>query len=317
MFCMMSDIVNCFTHEQINRSAEVRAIRHTATVGVFAISSALVGCAHTITQQLIVVNRQMNVDSAASTNSTSKKSELLKENKKMFERRLRQVMNIIKLIFNGVLVHRYRDVMPEIRVESAQTLKQWVTTLPDHFLKDSYLKYLGWMLNDKEAVVRLGAVNVLRNFYEIEDFAEKLELFNSRFFPRYLEMCGDVDDRVVEACIQLLIAADKRELVTMDDDMQAVEKLVFEPNSGSIRKAAAEFCCMQYDAFGVAESKEKLSKDQLEKQAIALVEFAEENIRNHDIPVESVEILVDAFWNLHDCRKHLLSYFLIAVLYYC
>lgn len=301
----MLEYVNCYIHERLNDSAEVRAIRHTTTVGIFAIGSALAECARTITQQLAVVNRQLNADSMASKISATKKSELLKENKNMFESRLRQVMNIINLIFNGVLVHRYRDVMPEIRLESAQALKQWVSELPDHFLKDSYLKYLGWMLNDKEASVRLAAVNVLRHFYEIEDFTEKLELFNSRFFPRYLEMCDDVDDHVVQACIQLLIAADKRGLITTENDLQAVEKLVFEPTNGSIRRAAAEFVCMQYDAFGVAESKKnsKLNKDQLETQAIALVEFAQENINNHDIPVESVEILVDAFWNLDDCRK--------------
>ncbi|RLN53184.1 hypothetical protein BBJ29_001720 [Phytophthora kernoviae] len=87
-------------------------------------------------------------------------------------------------------------------------------------------------------------------------------------------------------------------------ELQPVEKLVFDADHEDIRKAAAEFVCLQYDAFGVAVSKTKdakLKKEQLNTQAIALVEFAEEYIQNHAIPESAVEILVDAFWGLDDC----------------
>lgn len=123
--------------------------------------------------------------------------------------------------------------------------------------------------------------------------------------PRYLELCSDVDDAVVEECIHLLIAVDKRSLISSDIELQPVEKLVFDAEHEDIRKAAAEFVCLQYDAFGVAVSKTKdvkLKKEQLNTQAIALVEFAEEYIQNHGIPDAAVETLVDAFWGLDDCR---------------
>ncbi|RLN38193.1 hypothetical protein BBO99_00005253 [Phytophthora kernoviae] len=92
-------------------------------------------------------------------------------------------------------------------------------------------------------------------------------------------------------------------------ELQPVEKLVFDADHEDIRKAAAEFVCLQYDAFGVAVSKTKdakLKKEQLNTQAIALVEFAEEYIQNHAIPESAVEILVDAFWGLDDCRAFFL-----------
>uniref|UniRef100_K3X2X3 SCD domain-containing protein n=1 Tax=Globisporangium ultimum (strain ATCC 200006 / CBS 805.95 / DAOM BR144) TaxID=431595 RepID=K3X2X3_GLOUD len=294
-------------------SAEIRAIRHTSTIGAYAIGSALVGSAQNISQQLEVVKRQLNAEiNSSSKNSKakatpmkmSKKMQLLTDNKNMYENRLQRVVQVVDILFTGVIVHRYRDVMPEVRTESAETLGNWIAAMPDHFLKDNYLKYLGWMLNDKEASVRLSVVNLLRSLYEHEEFTDKLELFTSRFLPRYLELCNDVDDSVVQACVRLLIAVDKRSLISSDVELQPVERLVFEPENAEIRKAAAEFICLQYDAFGVAESKlnPKLKRDQLNTQAIALVEFAEDYIFNHHVPADSVETLVEAFWGLEDCQ---------------
>ncbi|KAL4146913.1 hypothetical protein PRNP1_010669 [Phytophthora ramorum] len=293
-------------------SSEIRPIRHTTTVAVLTLSNSLVRTAATISEKLAIATRQL----IAETNSPGKatpgthkspnigKMALLKENKTLYENRLEQVLKLVNLVFTGVVVHRYRDVMPEIRVVSMQCLGHWITTLPDQFLKDSFLKYLGWLLSDKSASVRLEVVEILCELYGNDAFTEKLELFTSRFLPRYLELCNDVDDAVVEECIHLLIAVDKHSLISSDIELQPVEKLVFDAEHEEIRKAAAEFVCLQYEAFGVAVSKtknEKLKKEQLNTQAIALVEFAEEYIQNHGVPEGAVETLVDAFWGLDDC----------------
>ena len=106
--------------------------------------------------------------------------------------------------------------------------------------------------------------------------------------------------------IALRQPVDKHSLISSDIEISPVEILVFDAEREDIRKAAAEFVCLQYDAFGVAVSKTKnaqLKKEQLNTQAIALVEFAEEYIQNHGIPEGAVETLVDAFWGLEDCRK--------------
>ncbi|KAL3669345.1 hypothetical protein V7S43_005722 [Phytophthora oleae] len=290
-------------------SSELRPIRHTATVAVLALSNSLVRTAASISEQLAVATRQLNAEtnSPSSTPGTQKspnmrKVALLKDNKTLYESRLQQVLKLANLIFTGVVVHRYRDVMPEIRVATMQCLGHWIITLPDHFLKDNFLKYLGWLLSDKSAAVRVEVVEILCELYGKD--ADKLEPFTSRFLPRYLELCNDVDDGVVEECIHLLIAVDKHNLISSDIELQPVEKLVFDAEHENIRKAAAEFVCLQYDAFGVAVLKSKtatLKKEQLNTQAIALVEFAEEYIQNYGVPEGAVETLVDAFWGLEDC----------------
>ncbi|KAJ0408891.1 hypothetical protein ATCC90586_005928 [Pythium insidiosum] len=38
-----------------------------------------------------------------------------------------------------------------VRLESIRTLGTWIMGLPEQFLKDNYMKYLGWVLNDKDA----------------------------------------------------------------------------------------------------------------------------------------------------------------------
>lgn len=51
--------------------------------------------------------------------------------------------------FRGVFVHRYRDLLPEIRAGCIEELGVWLKTNPEDFLNDGCLKYLGWTLYDK------------------------------------------------------------------------------------------------------------------------------------------------------------------------
>jgi hypothetical protein len=56
----------------------------------------------------------------------------------------------------GVFVHRYRDSAPAIRCDTLAAFGAWLASDPEHFLQNSYLKYVGWMLSDSDApAVRL------------------------------------------------------------------------------------------------------------------------------------------------------------------
>ncbi|GMF45801.1 unnamed protein product [Phytophthora fragariaefolia] len=305
----MGDLVDSVAEDLENANGEYPLTSRGKAV--LALSNSLVRTAASISGQLAISTRQLNAETnspgatpGSQRSPNVQKIALLKDNKTLYESRFQHVLKLVNSVFTGVVVHRYRDVMPDIRVVTMQCLGHWIISLPDQFLKDNFLKYLGWLLSDKSASVRLEVIKILCELYENDAFTEKLELFTSRFLPRYLELCNDVDDAVVEECIHLLIAVDKRSLISSDIELQAVEKLVFDEEHEDIRKAAAEFVCLQYDAFGVAVSKTKdtkLKKEQLNTQAIALVEFAEEYIKNHGIPEGAVETLVDAFWGLDDC----------------
>lgn len=51
--------------------------------------------------------------------------------------------------FNRIFVHRYRDTKAFIRELSLKALASWMAAYPDHFVKNDFLKYIGWCLNDQ------------------------------------------------------------------------------------------------------------------------------------------------------------------------
>lgn len=56
---------------------------------------------------------------------------------------------VADFLFIRLFMHRYRDIEPEIRMSCIRALGVWIVNYPSLFLQDSYLKYLGWTLNDK------------------------------------------------------------------------------------------------------------------------------------------------------------------------
>ncbi len=52
-------------------------------------------------------------------------------------------------LFNSVFVHRHRDVDADIRARCIMCLGECIAKYKIKFFDNSYLKYLGWSLNDK------------------------------------------------------------------------------------------------------------------------------------------------------------------------
>ena len=73
------------------------------------------------------------------------------------------------------------------------------------FLNDSYLKYIGWMLYDKQAEVRLKCLLGLQGIYSRKDLVSKMDLFTSRFKDRIVSMPLDKDHEVAVQAMKLLM----------------------------------------------------------------------------------------------------------------
>lgn len=75
---------------------------------------------------------------------------------------------------------------------------------PAYFLDDSYLKYVGWSLCDKQPEVRLQCIICLHPLFDAYNHVQKLEIFLTRFKVRLLKMIADKDlDVAIKTC-QLL-----------------------------------------------------------------------------------------------------------------
>jgi hypothetical protein len=88
-------------------------------------------------------------------------------------------------------------------------LGEWMFRYGNFFLKDLYLKYIGWQLNDTDVEVRTAALQNLYTLYtegSSDENLKALEPFTARFKPRLLDMAKDVDHSVVELAIKLMQA---------------------------------------------------------------------------------------------------------------
>ncbi|CAN0108982.1 unnamed protein product, partial [Phaeothamnion confervicola] len=127
----------------------------------------------------------------------------------------------IAAIFNGVWVHRYRDPCEPVRVECIRALGEWMLALPDTFVVNGYLKYMGWLLSDKGAAVRLRVLQSLQLIYDQQDMLMRIEEFTGRFRPAVVRMVFDVDGAASEAALRLLRRAWEGGLL---DDLKEEER---------------------------------------------------------------------------------------------
>lgn len=136
-------------------SADVRALRHTATVAASCAGLALIKDANDKADKL--TNAELQAGS--STTSAKKKGadqavSVLREVRVMAVMHCRSIFlqiccfalwqGLEKLhqyldnVFNGVFVHRFRDVSGIIRADVTEYLGVWVLEYPRLFLKNAY-----------------------------------------------------------------------------------------------------------------------------------------------------------------------------------
>ncbi|KAM3924647.1 cohesin subunit SA-3 [Leptodactylus fuscus] len=222
--------------------SQVRAFRHTSTFAAMKLMTALVKVARDLKHHLDTSQRQFNVEQAKSPEKRSaERLETLVEKMTEMHSNLEDIGNMMNCLFKGVFVHRYRDTHPDIRALCIEELGTWITTYPQSFLNDSYLKYLGWMLHDKQGHVRLQCLRSLHELYVLPQWAGKLELFSSRFKNRMVSMALDKEHQVSAEAIQLITLVYKNmENVLSKEDCETIDPLVYASNR-VVAAAAGEF----------------------------------------------------------------------------
>ncbi|XP_075715321.1 cohesin subunit SA-3 isoform X3 [Rhinoderma darwinii] len=221
--------------------SQVRAFRHTSTFAAMKLMTALVNVARDLKHHLNTSQRQFNVERAKSPEKrSSERLETFVEKMTEMHSNLEDIGNMMNGLFKGVFVHRYRDIHPDIRALCMEELGTWITTYPQSFLNDSYLKYLGWMLHDKQGHVRLQCLRSLHELYILPQWAGKLELFTNRFKNRMVSMALDKEHLVSAKAIQLLVLLYKNmENILSKDDCESVNPLVYATNRSVAVSAGA------------------------------------------------------------------------------
>lgn len=143
-----------------------------------------------------------------------------------------------------VFINRYRDLDPLIRTECINSLGIFFKKHPSHFLSTtSYLRYVGWVLSDSDAHVRIAAVKALQVVYlsSVSDsVSTALNHFTERFKPRLVEMAeADIDIHVRVGVLNVLEAIEKTGMLG-EEERERLGALVF-CSEAKVRKAVGGF----------------------------------------------------------------------------
>lgn len=285
----------------------VRAFRHTCTLAAVKLLSSLVGVALSLS---VGIENSQKLYEVQKTKTMRPKSaqQLEKIQKKITElqEKRAEIESVMDIIFKGVFLKRYRDVLPEIRCICMEELGLWMKLYSSVFLNDSYLKYMGWMMHDKIPDVRLKCVLGLQGLYGDPLFLPKLDLFTSRFKDRMVSMTLDKDSEVAVQTMKLLVLISN----TSDDaltpeDYKHLLQFVYSSQRPLAATAGELLFSRLLNAVAPASdtqdgmNEEEVCKQQTFARLKALLQFYQESeMHNH------VVYLVDSLW---DCGGALLK----------
>uniref|UniRef100_A0A8D3CVP4 Cohesin subunit SA n=1 Tax=Scophthalmus maximus TaxID=52904 RepID=A0A8D3CVP4_SCOMX len=176
---MMDTVISLLTGLS---DSQVRAFRHTSTLAAMKLMTALVNVALNLSIHQDNTQRQYEAErNKIAGKRANEKLELLLQKRKELQENQDEIENMMNSIFKGIFVHRYRDAIAEIRAICIEEIGVWMKMYSDAFLNDSYLKYVGWTLHDRQGEVRLKCLKALQNLYTNRELFPKLELFTNRF----------------------------------------------------------------------------------------------------------------------------------------
>ncbi|CAL9060644.1 unnamed protein product, partial [Musa banksii] len=213
-----------------------RVYRQVASLVGLQLVTSFINIAKILSGQRETTQRQLNAEKKKQNEGP--RLESLNKRLSLTHDKITATEEMMRKIFTGLFMHRYRDVDPEIRMSCIRSLGIWILSYPSLFLQDLYLKYLGWTLNDKSAGVRKASILALQNLYEVDDNVPSLGLFTERFCNRMIELADDIDISVAVSAIGLLKQLLRHQLLTDDELGPLYDLLIDEPPL--IRRAIGE-----------------------------------------------------------------------------
>ncbi|XP_037645354.1 cohesin subunit SA-2 isoform X1 [Sebastes umbrosus] len=285
----------------------VRAFRHTCTLAAVKLLSSLVGVALSLS---VGIENSQKLYEVQKTKTMRQKSTLQQERmqKKITElqEKRAEIESMMDVIFKGIFLKRYRDVLPEIRSICMEELGLWMKLYSSAFLNDSYLKYMGWMMHDKIPDVRLKCVLGLQGLYGDPPLLPKLDLFTSRFKDRMISMTLDKDNEVaVQTMKLLLLISQMSDDVLCPEDYKQLLQFVYS-SQRPLAATAGEllFSRLLKTVAPASDTQDEINEEETHKQQTsarlkALLQFFQESeLHTH------VVYLVDSLW---DCGGALLK----------
>uniref|UniRef100_A0A0N4Z0H4 SCD domain-containing protein n=1 Tax=Parastrongyloides trichosuri TaxID=131310 RepID=A0A0N4Z0H4_PARTI len=271
----------------------VRAFRHTSTFASMKLCSAFVDIIVSLVDLKDKNKKQIDTATSRMKNERNTEAlELLMKQSGSINERISDLTDMMSYMFKSIFVHRYRDVVPEIRIICITQLGLWMLVYPEYFLTDSYLKYISWSVYDTVPEVRLSCLNALVPLYEKRDNAERLELFTSRFLERICSMVADVNVEIACRACHLLKCVYKILPGLLDVNIcEPIYEYVFTSHR-SLAISAAQFLSAQF-----FKPKDVNSDDYSEMIPYMVMFLQSAGLHNH------ADYFVDAMIDVHPMLK--------------
>uniref|UniRef100_A0A8D0AUY0 Cohesin subunit SA n=1 Tax=Sander lucioperca TaxID=283035 RepID=A0A8D0AUY0_SANLU len=229
---MMDTVISLLTGLS---DSQVRAFRHTSTLAAMKLMTALVNVALNLSINMDNTQRQYEAErNKIVAKRANDRLELLLQKRKELQENQDEIENMMNAIFKGVFVHRYRDAIAEIRAICIEEIGVWMKLYSDAFLNDSYLKYVGWTMHDKQGEVRLKCLTALQGLYYNRELNLQLcfTLLDSSKHWEY--------DVAVQAIKLLTLVLNSTDEVLTPEDCESVYHLVYSAHR-PVAIAAGEF----------------------------------------------------------------------------
>ena len=204
-------------------SSGVRVLRHNGTIAALGVITGL------------ATLLQSNIDSTLKLQSKKVKEAV--DLKKELSKEKQVLESFVSKLFNGVFVHRFRDVCNLVRGDCIKEMGVWMLKCPSLFLESSYLRYFGWMLSDSSTNVRLQCLKSLNNLVKPAHFSN-LRPFFERFKQRILQIAGCEREASVRVCGVRLVGSMANMAMFDDEEMETVLVLVLDQDE-RVRTAIA------------------------------------------------------------------------------
>ena len=232
-------------------SSNVRVVRHTGCLAALNIVTALVTVTKVQEEQHRNTKRQLEAEKRKGPASrAADRMEVLGDKMEEMEQNQTQLGEMIDYIFKSVFVVRNKDIADDIRTLCIHEMGVWLKECPERFLKDSYLKYVGWSLYDLDSQVRLQSVLCLQPIYGSPHYTDKLTLFTEKFKDRIVLMTLDSDiDVSVEAVNLLTLLTRSYPEVLSDSDCEQVFLLIYSGHR-KVGLAAGAFLLERLESRG-------------------------------------------------------------------
>ncbi|CAO1636551.1 unnamed protein product [Parajaminaea phylloscopi] len=220
-------------------SSSFRSFRHTSTFIVLTAIEALAGLATEKHKQVETARKLRDAERKKGRSATGK-LQSLDDKWRAEKEEAAHLQDAIHDLVDGVFQHRYRDADALIRTDCATELGRWMRHHPGMFMKNEYLRHLGWFLGDSSPLVRMATIRSLAVLYSRSAFPDPLRYFTDLFRDRLVQIAtGDVDTAVRVATIDILLYIDRRGLLE-DTQRDNVGLHIFDTES-RIRVEAARF----------------------------------------------------------------------------